>query len=99
MILVAGTVKVRRESRDEAVRLALVMAAATRAEKGCRRYAFHAALDDPDTFFIFEEWESEEALARHFETEHMAAFRRELPRLVAGAPAITRYVVQDASPM
>jgi len=99
MIVVAGMVKIRPETRDEAVRVALAMAEATRSEAGCLAYRFSAALDDRDTLFIFEEWESEEALARHFETAHMAAFRRELPRLVAGAPAIKRYAVQSASSM
>ena len=38
MIVVAGTVRVRPERREEGVRLALEMAEATRAEAGCLAY-------------------------------------------------------------
>ena len=95
MIVVAGSVPVRPDRRDEAVRVALTMAEATRAEKGCLSYRFYADLADPNTFLIFEEWESDEALATHFATEHMRVFREALPGLVGGAPAIHRYVVSE----
>jgi quinol monooxygenase YgiN len=94
MILVAGAVRIRPERRDEAVRVALAMAEATRAEPGCRQYAFYADLQAPDTFFVFEEWDSEEALARHFETPHMAEFQAKLPALLAGPLDIPSYVAR-----
>ena len=84
MIVIAGSVAARPERREEAIRVARTMAAATRAEAGCVTYRFSADLDDPNTLLIFEEWESEEALARHFQTPHVAAFRQALPGLLAG---------------
>jgi quinol monooxygenase YgiN len=95
MIVVAGTVPVHPERREDAVRVALTMAQATRAERGCIDYRFYADLADPNTFLIFEEWESDDALAKHFETEHMRVFREALPGLVGGAPSIHRYVVGE----
>ena len=92
MIVIAGTVPVRPDRRAEAVRVAVAMAEATRAEPGCVTYRFAADL-------VFEEWEDEAALARHFATAHMAAFRRALPELVAGPSAIRRYVVERAAAM
>ena len=99
MIVVAGTAVVKSEQRQEAARAARTMAAATRAEVGCLAYRFSADLEDANTFFIFEVWESEEALARHFQTEHMRVFRERLPAFLAAPPAITRYVVASAAPM
>ena len=99
MIVVAGTVTIKPGKREEAVRVAEAMARATRTEDGCRHYRFYADLDDPHTFFVFEAWESEEALARHLQTEHMKVFRQQLPDLVAGAPTIRRYVVSAAAAM
>jgi quinol monooxygenase YgiN len=99
MTVVAGTVRVRPERRDEAIRVALTMARATQAESGCRTYRFYADLEDPAVFFIFEEWESEEALGAHFQTEHMAAFQAALPELVAGPPDIRFYSVASARSM
>ena len=53
----------------------------------------------PALFFVFEEWESEDALARHFQSEHMKVFQRHVPDLVAGPPAIKRYAIASAAPM
>ena len=99
MIVIAGQVAVRPERRDEAVRAALAMAEATRRENGCISYRFSSDLADPNTILIFEEWENEEALGRHFETPHMGVFRAALPQLLAGSPTVKRYVVQSVSQM
>jgi len=99
MIVIAGSVAARPERREEVIRVARTMAAATRAEAGCVTYRFSADLDDPNTLLIFEEWESEEALARHFQSPHMAAFRQALPGLLAGVPALKRYGVASATAM
>jgi quinol monooxygenase YgiN len=99
MIVIAGTIRIRPERRDDAVRAALEMAEATRAEAGCLAYRFFADLADPALFFVFEEWESEDALARHFQSAHMKVFQRRVPDLVAGPPAIKRYAVASATPM
>ena len=95
MIVVAGTVRIRPDRREHAIRVAREMVAATRREAGCVSYRFAVDLDDPDTVCIVEEWESVEALRRHFATPHMAAFQREIPELVAGPPSIAFY---DATP-
>ena len=97
MIVIAGKILVKPERRDEAQRAALAMAEATRREAGCISYTFYADLVEPGTFFLFEEWESDAALAAHFQTEHMARFQQQVPALVAGPPKITRYVVESAT--
>jgi quinol monooxygenase YgiN len=99
VIVVAGTITVRPERREEAIRMARAMAQATRAEAGCVAYDFYADLTDPGTFFVFEVWESDAALTRHFQTEHMAAFQREIPQLVAGPTNVRRYVVETVTSM
>lgn len=98
MIVVAGRVKVKPEAREEAVRAAVAMSRATEREAGCLSYRFYSDVEDPDTFFVFEEWESAEALAAHFETSHMKVFREVLPRLVAGGMEIKQYEVSSAGP-
>ena len=99
MIIIAGKIQVRPERRDEAARAALAMVEATRREPGCVSYAFYGDLVDPGTFFLFEEWESDAALAAHFQTEHMARFQAEVPSLLAAPPTISRYVVESATTM
>ena len=99
MIVIAGSVRVRPEKRDDAVRAAVAMAEETRAEAGCVSYRFYSDLVDPALFFVFEEWQDEAALARHFASEHMKEFRRVLPEIVAGPAAIKRYAVGSVAAM
>jgi quinol monooxygenase YgiN len=99
MIVIAGHVAIDPERREEAVQVAREMAEASRREAGCVAYVFSANLEDPNRFLVFEEWESDAALARHFETEHMAAFQRRLPGLLAGRPVLKRYTVASANAM
>lgn len=99
MLVVSGTIPIKAEARDEAVRLALDMAKATQAEDGCLFYQFYADLADPNLIRVFEEWESEEALARHMQTDHMATFIKAIPGLVAGPIEAKKYTVSAADPL
>ena len=99
MIVIAGAIPIKSEHREEARQLALQMMKATQAESGCLAYQSYADLADPNTFFIFEEWESEEALNRHFQTEHMKTFQQQAPKLLAGKINVKRYTVQSATPL
>ena len=99
MIVIAGSVAIKPERRAEAVQIAREMAEATRRETGCLAYDFYSSLHDPNVFFIFEEWATEDALVRHFQAEHMATFQQRLPDLLAGRPMLKRYVVSSASAM
>ena len=99
MIIVAGTIPIRADKREEAIEAALWMAEQTNQEEGCISYAFFADLKDPNLFHIFEEWESGEALAAHFEAPHMAEFRQRIPNFVAGPGKRKRYEVSSSSKM
>jgi quinol monooxygenase YgiN len=99
MIVIAGTIPIKPEHREEARQLAIQMAKATQAEAGCLSYQFYADLADPNTFFIFEEWESEDALNRHFQTEHMKNFQQQAPKLLAGKANAKKYTVQSSTPL
>ena len=99
MIVIAGSVAIKPDRRVEIVQVAREMAQMSRRETGCLAYEFYVSIEDPNVFFVFEEWATEDALARHFQTEHMAAFQRRLPGLLAGRPVLKRYAVSSASAM
>ena len=99
MIVISGTIPVKAETREKAAQLALEMAKATQAEAGCLFYNFYADLADPNVFRIFEEWESEEALGKHFQTDHMAKFIKEIPGLVSGPIDAKKYTVSATEPL
>lgn len=62
-------------------------------------YTFYADQTDLNLFFIFEEWDSEEALQKHFQTEHMKKFMQQAPSLLAGKPSAKKYTVSAAVPL
>lgn len=95
MIIVHGTIPIKPECREEALRLARRMTEATIAEPGCISYDFYVGLSDPNTLMLFQEWESMEALMAHFQTDHMDDFLRELPSVVSGEIITRRYAVQS----
>jgi quinol monooxygenase YgiN len=99
MIVIAGSVQVKSGKADVARQAALRMAEATRAEAGCITYRFSTDLVDPDRVYIFEEWESEEALGRHFASPHMAEFQRVLPEVLGGPADIKLYQVSAVRAM
>lgn len=97
MIVVSGVIRVAAGSEAEARAAALKVAEATRREEGCISYAFYADLEQPGSFRVFEEWENDAALAAHFKTPHMAAFRETLSGLEFISRQVKRYVVSESS--
>jgi quinol monooxygenase YgiN len=95
LIIVHGTIPIRPEYREQALELARGMTEATRAEPGCISYDFYVGLSDPHTLLLFQEWESMEALMRHFQTLHMEEFLQALPKVVSGEITTRRYSVQS----
>ncbi len=93
MVVIAGRIVIDPVHRDKAIAVALEMMQETRKEKGCISYVFSADLADPGCFRLFEEWESPQALAAHFETTHMARFRAAMATLGIRERAIQRYEV------
>ena len=62
----------------------------TRAEAGCLRYEYFAALDDPDRLFLLEHWADQAAVERHRGTKHMAQLQ-ELKRIYVAECVIQRF--------
>jgi quinol monooxygenase YgiN len=95
VIIVHGSIPIRPDVRERALELARVMAEATQMEPGCISYDFYLGLSDPNTLMLFQEWETMEALMKHFQTPHMEDFLRALPDLVSGEIITRRYAVQS----
>lgn len=96
MIIIHGTFPVKPEAHEDALELMRQMAKASRAEDGCISYEFFVGLTDPNVLLLFQEWESAEALQGHYETRHMEAFLKRLPRVLNGDVATRRYEVRLA---
>ena len=59
------------EHRDELKRQLEAMATATHQEEGCLLYALQQGTEDPNVLGFVEKGESEEALARHQQADHI----------------------------
>lgn len=95
MIVVSGEIELAPESVERAKAAALPLMEATRKEAGCKTYVFTQSLEEPTVFRVFEEWDSDAALAAHFETAHMKAFRETLAGLELRRRDIRKYAVKD----
>jgi quinol monooxygenase YgiN len=99
MIVIKAHAKVKPDQREPALEAARQMAAATTAEPGNISYTFSVDVDDPNLVHLFEEWETEEALAEHFTTPHMADFVTALGTVLDGGMPATKYQVSEHGPL
>lgn len=95
MIIVQGLIPIKAGCEEAALLAAERMAAATRNESGCVSYEFYRSLSNPRKLLLLQEWESIDALSRHYRTDHMQDFVGELRELVQGEIVTRRYSVQN----
>lgn len=95
MIVISGTIYIKKDKVAEAIELAKVMMEKTGEEVGCISYRFYSDIESRDIFRVFEEWESDEDLQAHFASEHMAEFQPAIGKITAAPPNIRRYVVSE----
>jgi quinol monooxygenase YgiN len=70
-------ISVAKPGYEEPLHAALEgIVAPSRAEQGALQYDLHRDLREPRRFVFYERWESEEALAAHAQSAHIAAYRR-----------------------
>ncbi len=99
MIVIAGQIRIDAAHWDKAVEAVKVMMAETHKEPGCHAYEFSADLNQEGVFRLFEEWESEAALAAHFKAPHMAAFQKVIGEVGVKGMDLKRYEVSSAGPL
>lgn len=76
MLLIEGWLKLATGEFDRVADAARAMVNATNQEEGCLHYSFARDVADPDLIRISERWASQEALAAHSISEHMAEFNQ-----------------------
>jgi quinol monooxygenase YgiN len=96
MIVTVGRVTTDAQRREELVRVGQAVAQASRAEDGCIDYRIYQDMENPDEFVFVEEWESDEALRRHFATSHVAEFMQAILATLAGPPDVKFHTVASS---
>ena len=82
MVVVCALITVVKGKGDEYQERFKGLAAKVRKDPGTITYVLNRGRDDPDKFFVFEQYEDEEALKYHASTEHFQAYRKETADLV-----------------
>jgi len=93
MIILAVTLPIKPDRREDAVQIVLEMEAETRKEPGYSVYAFHVPLSDPNTFFVYEEWADQAALDYHNNSDHMKVFGGRIGEVLSGSVEVKRHDV------
>ena len=97
MIVVIGRVRCAEENREALLAALARMQDESRKEKGCLRYGFFSAVEDPLGFVAVEEWADREALDRHFAQPHLQEFAGRLLELVSERPEVAIHEVAGTS--
>jgi quinol monooxygenase YgiN len=99
MLIIAGTLDLPPENRAKLLEAAEPLMRASEAEDGCHVYLMMADPFDAGRVRIFERWDSEEALASHFATPHMAEFGGALGGLGITGSDLTKYQISSEGPL
>jgi len=78
MIIIAGTMTLDPAKADQFMEVAVKMMHETHKEDGNLAYVFCRSPIDDGTIHLYEKWETEEALANHMASTHMAEFQGSL---------------------
>ena len=97
MIVVTGRAVIKQEKLVEAIAAASEISQLSQAEPGCITYKLYSNPQRPVEFFLFEEWEAQTDLDRHFQSEHFKRFSTILPDLIDDAMVMRRYEVKNVS--
>jgi quinol monooxygenase YgiN len=77
-ILIAAQIDVAPAGREQALKSGQPWIDGALAQPGCIHYDWSVDLNDPARINVFEEWESEDALAAHFAGPQYAGMRTHL---------------------
>jgi quinol monooxygenase YgiN len=93
MIVVVARVRTDPAKRDALVRVGQAVAEASRQESGCINYRLYEDTEQENEFVFVEEWESDEALQRHFATSHVRDFMRAIRATIVAPPDVKFHTI------
>ncbi|MBD2843320.1 putative quinol monooxygenase [Erythrobacter rubeus] len=98
-IVIAAQIDLDPEQRAEALASAKPHIEAALAQDGCIAYDWSACGQNPGRVNVFEEWESEEALANHFANSAYAGMRDHIGTFGLIGAASKKYRVNAEGPV
>ncbi len=83
-INVTAKLKVKKAKVEDAKKGLTHLAKETRKEKGCISYDIHQSRDDDTIFLVYEMWESQGDIDKHFKTPHFVAWMEKSEDITTG---------------
>ena len=83
-VVVFYTAKAKPGKERELRESLLAGVTGSRHDHGCVIYELHEFTDDPTTFFLYEQWTSQQALDAHLATEPLQQFQARADQLIEG---------------
>ena len=99
MIIVAGTVRIEPSKLQEARGIMERMITASRAEDGCHAYSYSVDVLDPAVVHVFELWQDEATLQRHFQTPHLHEWRAAWSSFGISDRKLSMHTVSSSRPL
>lgn len=99
MIIIAGTIELDPERRDEALTTAQPFIDGALTQDGCEAYTWSADLNSPGRVEVFERWTREADLAAHFAGPHYLAMLKALGAFGLRSSDVSKYRVAHREPV
>lgn len=81
-ISIVAVMKVKPEAIEKIKPIFQAIVQGSQEEEGCISYNLHHDINDPTTFVMLEEWQSQEAINFHNATEHYKSFKQASRELI-----------------
>lgn len=99
MIIIAGTIELEPDSREQALQAAQPHIDGALTQQGCEAYTWSADLNCPGRVEVFERWSREADLAAHFKGPHYMAMLETLGRYGLKSAEVSKYRVDLREPV
>ncbi|TPN22306.1 antibiotic biosynthesis monooxygenase [Mesorhizobium sp. B2-3-3] len=87
-----------RPGRTHELEMALMaLVEPTRSEAECLTYNLHQSVEDPDVWFVYENWRTPSGLEAHMHAKHIRKFLAAAPTLITGDIELRRFSMISAS--
>lgn len=79
---IVAIMKVKPEAMKDIMPIFQAIVQGSQEEEGCISYNLHQDINDPTTFIMLEEWQSQDAIDFHNATDHYKAFKEASKELI-----------------
>lgn len=95
MIIVTAKITAKPGERNNIISKAKDLIKSTRLESGCISYDLYASTEDDDVLVMIEQWNNQDILDSHMQTEHFKAFGAAIEDILARDLDIDVYSVHE----